>query len=157
MKRPSRGDVPLAVTLPLHFDLGLRAARKRRTRRFLVAALALAVAVLLAAGVWLPARAALGNGSAEPGARSVGAVIDHRDPPFALADLAIGDGFTLRRRDGAMRTYEVIALDVVDSRRAAFDPDADGRIVALTTPWPFDGTPVGGGPWHYVVTARLRF
>ncbi|HJR69090.1 MAG TPA: hypothetical protein VKA43_03545, partial [Gammaproteobacteria bacterium] len=70
MKRPSRGDVPLAVTLPLHFDLGLRAARKRRTRRFLVAALALAVAVLLAAGVWLPARAALGNGSAEPGARS---------------------------------------------------------------------------------------
>jgi len=115
MKRPPRGDMPLALTLPLHFDLGLR-ARRRRLRRLLVAALAIAVAVLLAAGVWLPARAALEDGGA------------------ALADLAIGDAFTLRRPDGAVRTYEVIAL---------------------ATPWPFDGTAVGG-QWHYVVTGRLR-
>jgi hypothetical protein len=156
MKRPLRGGMPLAVTLPLHFDLGLRDARKRRTRRFLVAALALALAVLLVAGVWLPARAALGSGNAEPGARSVGARLDERDTPLALADLAVGDVFTLRRRDGAVRTFEVIALDVVDSQRVEFEPDADGQIVALATPWPFDGTPVGG-QWHYVVTARLRF
>lgn len=156
MKRPLRGGMPLAVTLPLHFDLGLRAARKRRTRRFLVAALALAIAALLAAGVWFPARAALGNGSAAPGARSAGAHIDFRDTPFALAELAVGDAFTLRRRDGAVRTYEVIALDVVDSDRVEIEQGTDGRIVALTAPWPFDGTVVGG-QWHYVVTARLRF
>jgi hypothetical protein len=150
MKRPLRGDMPLALTLPLHFDLGLR-ARRRRLRRCLIGALALVVAVLLAAGVWLPARAALGNGSA-----SVGAVIDHRDTPFALADLAIGNAFTLRRNDGAVRTYEVVALDVVDRDRVELMPDANGRIVELTTPWPFDSTPVGG-QWHYVVTARLRF
>jgi hypothetical protein len=156
MKRPLRGGMPLAVTLPLHFDLGLRAARKRRTRRFLVAALALAVAVLLAAGVWLPARAALGNGSAAPGARGAGADIDFPDTPLALAELAVGAAFTLRRHDSAVRTYEVIALDVVDSDRLEIEPDTDGRIVALTTPWPFDGTVVGGR-WHYVVTARLRF
>jgi hypothetical protein len=54
MKRPLRGDMPLALTLPLHFDLGLR-ARRRRVRRILV--LGLAVAALLAAGMWLPARA----------------------------------------------------------------------------------------------------
>jgi hypothetical protein len=133
MKRHLRGGMPLAVTLPLHFDLGLRAA-----------------------GVWLPAKAALGNGSAAPGARGVGAVIDHGDPPLALKDLAIGDDFTLRRHDGAMRTFEVIALDVVDSQRVEFEPDGAGQIVALTTPWPFDGTPVGE-QWHYVVTVRLRF
>jgi hypothetical protein len=50
MRRPLRGDMPIALTLPLHFDLGLR-ARRRRLRRFLVAALALTVAVLLVAGV----------------------------------------------------------------------------------------------------------
>ena len=90
MKRPPRGDMPLALTLPLHFDLGLRARRRR-----------------------------------------------------------------LRRPDGAVRTYEVIALDVVDSERVEIEPDAEGRIVALATPWPFDGTAVGG-QWHYVVTGRLR-
>jgi hypothetical protein len=47
----SRGDMPIALTLPLHYDLGLR-ARRRRLRRWLVTALAIAVAALLAAGVW---------------------------------------------------------------------------------------------------------
>jgi len=155
VKRPFRGGMPLAVTLPLHFDLGLR-PRRRRLRRFLIAALALAVAVLLAAGAWLPARAALGSNSAEPGAHGVGARLDERDTLLALADLAVGDAFTLRRRDGAVRTYEVIALDIVDSERVEIEPVADGRIVALTTPWPFDGTLVGG-QWQYIVTARLRF
>jgi sortase A len=146
--------MPLAVTLPLHFDLGLR-TRRRRLRRFLFGALALAVAALLAAALRLPARAALGSDTAEPRARGVSTVIDHRDAPFALADLAIGDTFTLRRHDGVARTYEVIALDVVDSDRVEIEPDADGRTVALATPWPFDGTPVGGR-WHYIVTGRLR-
>jgi hypothetical protein len=145
--------MPLALSLPLHFDLGLR-TRRRRLRRFLIAALALAV--LVAAAAWLPARAALGGDRAAPGAHRVGASLDERDTPFALADLAVGDTFTLPRRDRSVRTYEVIALDIVDSDRLEIEPDADGRLVALTAPWPFDGTPVGG-QWHYVVTARLRF
>ena len=132
MKRPLRGDMPLALKLPLHFDLGLR-PRRRRLRRFLIAALALAV--LVAAGAWLPARAALDT---------------------SMHDLAVGDSFTLERPDGVVLMYEVIALDIVDSDRVEIEPDADGRIVALATPWPFDSTAVGG-QWHYVVTGRLRF
>jgi hypothetical protein len=140
--------MPLALTLPLHFDLGLR-ARRRRARRILV--LALAVAALFAAGMWFPARAAL-HGDAGPGAR----VIEARDLELELADLAIGDTFRLRRFDGGLRGYEVIALDVVDSRRVDLTPDPSGRIVTLAAPWPFDGLAVSG-QWHYVVTGRLRF
>jgi sortase A len=79
MKRPLRGDLPLAITLPLHYDLGLR-ARQRRVRRFVFAALALLGAALLAAGFWLPAKAALaqqllnrawGSTAASGGAASV--------------------------------------------------------------------------------------
>jgi hypothetical protein len=141
--------MPLALTLPLHFDLGLR-ARRRRARRILV--LALAVAALFAAGMWFPARAALGRAAAPASAR----VIDARDLELELADLAVGDAFRLRRFDGGLRGYEVIALDVVDSRRVDLTPDPSGRIVTLATPWPFDG-PAVSGQWHYVVTGRLRF
>jgi hypothetical protein len=150
MKRPLRGDMPLALTLPLHFDLGLR-TRRRRLRRVLITALAITVAALLAAGMWFPARAAL-NREAASGAY----IIDARDPQLTPADLAVGATFTLRRYDGALHSYEVIALDIVDSRRVDLTPDSSGRIVTLATPWPFDGEPVPG-QWHYVVTGRLRF
>jgi hypothetical protein len=126
--------MPIPLTLPLHFDLRLR-VRRRRVLRVVVATLALLGAALLAAGFWLPAKAELGT---------------------AAHALAIGDTFTLERPDGVVRTYEVIALDVVDSTRVELAIDGDERLVSLVTPWPPDAVAVGGR-WHRVVTGRLRF
>ena len=214
MKRPLRGPMPLAVTLPLHFDLRLR-TRQRRWRRFAVGVLIALGAALLAMGFWLPAKAelaqhllnrawdraaagdpeakpwpwadthpvarlalpgggepltvlagasgrtlafapALMDGSAEPGAAGASVIAGHRDTHFRrLATLAIGDEVVVERPDGTSLTYEVTALDVVDSRRAQLRLDADESIVVLVTCWPFDAVAVGGD-WRYVVTARMR-
>jgi sortase A len=100
---------------------------------------------------------ALMDGSAAPGAHGVSVIAGHRDTHFrALATLALGDELTLERPDGTVLTYEVAALDVVDSARAELRLDADESIVVLVTCWPFDTVEVGGS-WRYVVTARQRF
>jgi sortase A len=99
---------------------------------------------------------ALLDGTATPGTPGVTVIAGHRDTHFhALASLAIGDELTLERPDGSVLTYEVAALDVVDSERAEFRLDADESIVVLVTCWPFDAVTVGGS-WRYVVTARIR-
>jgi sortase A len=204
----------LALTLPLGLERRPR-ARQRRLRRVVIAALVVLGAGLLAAGLWLPAKAALAqqllnrawnaattsgavvqpwpwadtwpvarltlpgarepltvlagasgralafapallDGSALPGTHGVTVIAGHRDTHFrALATLAIGDEFTLERPDGWLYTYEVAALDVVDSARAELRLDTDESIVALVTCWPFDAVTVGGS-WRYVVTGRLR-
>jgi hypothetical protein len=126
--------MPIPLTLPLHFDLRLR-MRRRRLLRVVVATFALLGAALLAAGFWLPAKAELGT---------------------SARDLAIGDTFTLERPDGVVHTYEVIALDVVDSERVELGLYADQGLVELVTPWPHEAVAVGG-QWRYVVTGRLRF
>jgi sortase A len=100
---------------------------------------------------------ALMDGSAAPGSPGVSVIAGHRDTHFrALATLAIGDELTLERPDGAVLTYEVAALDVVDSERAELRLDADESIVVLVTCWPFDALTVGGS-WRYLVTAHQRF
>ena len=129
-----RGDMPIPLTLPLHFALRLR-MRRRRVLRVVVAMLALLGAALLAVGFWLPAKAELGT---------------------SPRDLAIGDTFMLERPDGVVLTYEVIALDVVDSERVELGPDGDERLVSLVTPWPSEAVAVGG-QWRRVVTGRPRF
>jgi hypothetical protein len=136
MRRPFRGDMPIPLTLPLHFDLNL-AVRRRRLRRVAVAALAVLGAALLAAGFWLPAKA-------KPA---------HDPPIHTLARLAVGDLFSLAHADGTVLDYEVIALDVVDSERAELGPEIDDGIVVLVTRWPLDAARVSGS-WRYVVTAR---
>jgi sortase A len=100
---------------------------------------------------------ALLDGSAAPGSHGVTVIAGHRDTHFkSLAKLAVGDKLTLERPDGAVLTYEVASLDVVDSTRAEIRLDADESIVVLVTCWPFEAVDVGGR-WRYVVTARQRF
>jgi sortase A len=100
---------------------------------------------------------ALLDGSAAPGSHGVTVIAGHRDTHFRrLATLAVGDALTLERPDGAVFTYEVAALDVVDSERTELRLDADESIVVLVTCWPFEAVNVGGS-WRYVVTARQRF
>jgi sortase A len=99
---------------------------------------------------------ALMDGSAVPGAPGVSVIAGHRDTHFRpLAELAIGDELTLERPDGSALTYEVTALDVVDSARVQLRLDSEESVVVLVTCWPFDTAAVGGS-WRYVVTARVR-
>lgn len=130
-----RSDMPVPLTLPLHFDLRLR-GRRQRWRRAVAAALVLLGAVFLAAAMWLPAKA-------KP----------HDAPLCTLAELSVGDTFPLRHADGTVLDYEVIALDVVDRERAEFAPATDDGIVVLVTRWPRQAAHVGGS-WRHVVTAR---
>ena len=140
MRRPWHGAMPVTLTLPLGLERRL-SARQRRWRRFTVGVLIAMGVALLAAGFLLPARA--GSELA----------------PRPLSALTIGDTLTLERPDGPM-VYEVVGLDVVDSRRLALPSDShddscDG-VVVLVAPWPVDSAKVGGD-WRYVVTARQRF
>lgn len=160
MKRAWRGAMPVALTLPLGLERKPR-VRQRRLRRLAVGALILGAA-LLAAGLWLPAKAELAQrllgrasgptvGVPAPVAQTwttARAAVDRQ----ALSTLAVGAELTLRGSDGAVQTYEVTALDVVDAERAELAPDSAGSVV-LATPWPFDAAPVGGR-WRYVVSAR---
>lgn len=99
---------------------------------------------------------ALMDGSAALGAAGVSVIAGHRDTHFRpLAELAVGDEIAIERPDGSVLSYEVTALDVVDSERAQLRLDADESIVVLVTCWPFDSVDVGGR-WRYVVTARVR-
>jgi sortase A len=100
---------------------------------------------------------ALMDGSASLGTPGVSVIAGHRDTHFRpLAELAVGDALSIERPDGSTLSYEVTALDVVDSERAQLRLDADESIVVLVTCWPFDSVEVGGS-WRYVVTARMRF
>jgi sortase A len=217
MRSGWRGELPLVLTMPLDVRRRPRGARRRRAPRAALAALLALGAALLAAGLWLPAKAALAqqllnrawsataahsggvpsrpwpwadtwpvarltlpgaresltvlagasgrnlafapaliDGSATPGSRGVSVIAGHRDTHFrGLANVGVGDELTIERPDGAVLTYEVTALDVVDSSRADLRLDADDSYVALVTCWPFDDVTVGGS-WRYVVTARLR-
>jgi sortase A len=110
-----------------------------------------------ASGRTLAFAPALMDGSAAPGTPGVSVIAGHRDTHFrSLRELALGDTVTLELPDGARYTYEVAALDVVDSARAELRLDSDESVVALVTCWPFDAV-TAGGSWRYVVTARQRF
>jgi sortase A len=98
---------------------------------------------------------ALMDGSAAPGAAGVSVIAGHRDTHFrALADLVIGDRFDLERADGATFSYEVTALDVIDTQHAMLQLETQESVIALVTCYPFDAlTP--GGSLRYVVSAYL--
>ncbi len=143
MKRPMRADMPIALTLPLHFDLRLR---KRRRGRLAVAVLVVIAATLVAVGFWLPSNAEHDN-DASIGSDSLSE---------RLATLAIGDELIVEGC-GSASTYEVAALDIVDRTRVVFaPPDADDDAVVLVADWPFEAGAIRDR-WQYVVTARLRF
>jgi hypothetical protein len=152
--------MPVALTLPLGLE---RRPRRRHTRlkRLAIGVLILGAA-LLAAGIWLPARAEIAQrlfdrvvGRTDEGRFLAASAASDRGLP-RLATLAVGDELELERPDGALRTYEVTALDVVDAARTELSPDANDDVVVLMTDWPFDGRALAG-EWRYVVTAHRRF
>ena len=141
MRRPWNGAMPVMWTWPARIEHHRR-ARRRRARRLAIGAL-IVLAVLLAAGVWLP----------HADARLTSTAGEEPLPP--LATLQVGDVLRLEGPDGSLLAYTIEALDVVDVERAELRLDAADRMLVLAMPWPLDTAEVGGN-WRYVVTARQR-
>jgi sortase A len=84
-------------------------------------------------------------------------IAGHRDTHFAfLRDLEPGHRLTIESFSGATTDYEVIGLNVVDSRKGSVLLDTDDAVLTLVTCYPFDAVDPGG-PLRYVVTARRVF
>jgi sortase A len=96
---------------------------------------------------------ALMDGSAMPGTPGVAVIAGHRDTHFReLGELVIGDQFAIELPDGASYTYEVAAIDVVDSNRSMLRLDSQESVVMLVTCYPFESV-LAGGSLRYVVMA----
>jgi sortase A len=95
--------------------------------------------------------------SALPGQVGNSVIAGHRDTHFRfLQYLDIGDSLHVELPDGNRHVYEVVHIDVVDSRRGALVLDTDEAMLSLVTCYPFDAIDPGG-PMRYVVSARLVF
>ena len=95
--------------------------------------------------------------SALPGETGNAVIGGHRDTHFRfLKDLEAGELLSVESSDGRHHRYEVVAMDIVDSRSASLSLDTDVAILSLVTCYPFDARE-SGGPLRYVVTARMLY
>lgn len=92
-----------------------------------------------------------------PGEIGNAVIAGHRDTHFLfLKDLQAGEVLKLESGRGLEHSYEVIGVDIVDSRKDSLSLDTDAAMLSLVTCYPFD-TPEAGGPLRYVVTARMLY
>ncbi len=97
------------------------------------------------------------SASAMPGQRGNSVIAGHRDTHFSfLQRLAVGEALSVETVDGESHLYQVIDIDVVDSRRSSLLLDTDEGVLSLVTCYPFDALEPGG-PMRYVVTAKMLF
>lgn len=96
------------------------------------------------------------SASAMPGERGNVVIAGHRDTHFRfLEDVEPGEVLTVESHNGVSHLYEVVDVDIVDSRKGGLLLDADTSMLSLVTCYPFDSRDAGG-PLRYVVTARIR-
>lgn len=94
------------------------------------------------------------SASALPGDIGNSVIAGHRDTHFSfLRDVSMGESLYIERFGGRRYRYEVIDIDVVDSRRGSIVLDTDEAILSLVTCYPFEDDE-SGGPLRYVVTAK---
>ena len=92
--------------------------------------------------------------SAEPGNVGNSIIAGHRDTHFAfLRDVERGERLGIETTRGGRYVYEVIDMQVVDSRTGSLVLDTDLSMLTLVTCFPFDALEPGG-PLRYVVTAK---
>lgn len=97
------------------------------------------------------------SASAMPGAIGNSVIAGHRDTHFSfLRDLEIGESLLVETTDGHKYVYQVVSIDVVDSRRGSLLLDSDAPMLSLVTCYPFDGR-YPGGPMRFVVSAKKLF
>ena len=95
--------------------------------------------------------------SALPGKVGNAIIAGHRDTHFAfLRDLAPGELIGVETIGGQGHLYEVVSVDVVDSRTGSLVLDTRLSMLSLVTCYPFDALEAGG-PLRYVVTARMLY
>ena len=97
------------------------------------------------------------SASALPGEVGNMIVAGHRDTHFQfLRNVKVGELLGIESAHGEQHLYEVVGVDIVDSRRGALVLDTDAAMLSLVTCYPFDSLEAGG-PLRYVVTARMMF
>lgn len=97
------------------------------------------------------------SASAMPGQPGNAVIAGHRDTHFSfLQRLEVGQPLALETVDGRSHLYQVVDIDVVNSRRSSLLLDTEDSVVSLVTCYPFDAL-APGGPMRYVVTARKLF
>jgi len=97
------------------------------------------------------------SASALPGEVGNMVVAGHRDTHFQfLQNVEVGELLGIESARGQRHLYEVVGVDIVDSRKGALVLDTDAAMLSLVTCYPFDALEAGG-PLRYVVTARMRF
>ena len=95
--------------------------------------------------------------SAMPGEVGNTVIAGHRDTHFQfLKNVQAGEMLKLESGRGLEHTYEVVGVDIVDSRKAGLSLDTDAAMLSLVTCYPFDAIDAGG-PLRYVVTARMLY
>lgn len=93
------------------------------------------------------------QGTPLPGTPGNSVIGGHRDTHFAfLRDLKQGDKLMVQRADGALRSYRVSEMQVVDKSAVQVAGNSGTTRLTLVTCWPFDALRAGG-PGRYVVTA----
>jgi sortase A len=97
------------------------------------------------------------SASAMPGEVGNTIIAGHRDTHFQfLKSVEPGERLNLELGNGRKHVYEVVAVDIVDSRKRALRLDTDGAMLSLVTCFPFDAREAGG-PLRYVVTATMLY
>lgn len=93
------------------------------------------------------------SASALPGEVGNAVIAGHRDTHFQfLKDVEIGEQLVLESGEGRKHQYEVIAIDIVDSRQGRLLLDTQTAMLSLVTCYPFESRDVSGS-LRYVVTA----
>jgi len=97
------------------------------------------------------------SASVMPGEVGNAVIAGHRDTHFQfLKDMQAGDLLLLQSGRGLEYSYEVVGVDIVDSRTGSLLLDIDAAMLSLVTCYPFDAIDAGG-PLRYVVTARMLY
>ena len=95
--------------------------------------------------------------SAQPGEIGNSIIAGHRDTHFAfLRDVEVGELIGVETTQGQGHLYEVVGVDIVDSRKGSLVLDTRQSMLSLVTCYPFDALEAGG-PLRYVVTARMLY
>lgn len=95
--------------------------------------------------------------SAMPGEAGNTIIAGHRDTHFRfLEGLQTGELLNVESNKGVRYSYQVVAAEIVDSRKGSLVLDTDSATLSLVTCYPFDAREAGG-PLRYVVTARMLY
>ncbi len=91
-------------------------------------------------------------GSAQPGEMGTAVYSAHRDTHFSwIGDLQPGDRLVIETRDGRRLGYDVRRRWIARYDASGIDAEANEKLIALTTCWPFDA--VEQGPLRFIVEA----